>query len=115
MAIVRVEKEKQVQTQQTAPPGGGDRRVKDRHGTTGKTGRRGKEHGMSQTQKILMHMQKWGSITALEAMDYYGIMRLASRIRDIKDAGYKVTTTTEEVINRYGERVRCARYRLEGV
>lgn len=70
---------------------------------------------MTQTEKILEHMQKWGSITALEAMNCYGIMRLASRIHDIKDAGYMVTSTTEEVINRYGEKVRCARYRLVGV
>ena len=35
---------------------------------------------MSQVEKILRHIEMYGSITPLEAMKEYGIMRLASRM-----------------------------------
>jgi len=68
---------------------------------------------MSQTEKILRHMERYGSITPLDALREYGIMRLASRICDIKKAGIHVITETETSKNRDGEPVRYARYRLE--
>lgn len=67
---------------------------------------------MTQTEKILRHLREHGSITPLDAMQEYGIMRLASRICDIKKAGYSVVKETEKSKNRYGEPVRYARYRL---
>ncbi len=36
---------------------------------------------MTQCQRILRHLKDYGSITSVEAMREYGIMRLASRIR----------------------------------
>lgn len=67
---------------------------------------------MTQTEKILRHLEEHGSITPLEAMKEYGIMRLASRICDIKKAGVAIIKETETSKNRYGEPVRYARYRL---
>lgn len=67
---------------------------------------------MTQTEKILRHIEEHGSITPLEAMSEYGIMRLASRICDIKRAGYPVHKETETAKNRYGEPVRYARYTI---
>lgn len=67
---------------------------------------------MTQTEKILRHLEEHGSITPLDALQEYGIMRLASRICDIKRAGYAVEKETETSKNRYGEPVRYARYRL---
>lgn len=93
-------------------PGGFDLPVKNRRGTTGETGRRGKEKGMSQNQRILQHMMKWGSITQREAYECYGVMRLGARIRDLKDAGHHIATSMEQGENRYGETTRYARYRL---
>ena len=58
---------------------------------------------MTQTEKILRHMRAFGSITSLEAMNEYGIMRLASRISDLKKQGYPITSTVETVKNRFGE------------
>lgn len=39
---------------------------------------------MNQETRILDYMLEYGSITALEAMKEFGIMRLASRISDLK-------------------------------
>ena len=67
---------------------------------------------MTQTEKILRHLEEHGSITPLDALQEYGIMRLASRICDIKRAGVAVEKEIETAKNRYGEPVRYARYRL---
>lgn len=67
---------------------------------------------MTQTEKILRHLEEYGSITPMDALQEYGIMRLASRICDIKRAGVAVEKEIETAKNRYGEPVRYARYRL---
>lgn len=68
---------------------------------------------MCQTDRIIRHMQEYGSITPVEALQEYGIMRLASRICDIKRAGIAVEKETVTSKNRYGEPVRYARYSLK--
>ena len=67
---------------------------------------------MSQQQKIMNHLQRFGTITAMEAMNYYGIMRLGARIWDLKHAGNTIMTEREQAPNRYGELTTYARYRL---
>lgn len=67
---------------------------------------------MTQTEKILDYMQKYGSITPLDAMREFGCMRLASRICDIKRQGVKVNRVIELSKNRNGDTVRYARYTL---
>lgn len=57
-------------------------------------------------------MEDYGSITSLEAMSEYGIMRLASRINDLKRQGMPIVTETVTGRNRYGEITRYARYKL---
>ena len=49
---------------------------------------------LTQNQMILMHLQDYGSITSIEAMQQYGIMRLASRINDLKREGYNIVSET---------------------
>lgn len=68
---------------------------------------------MTQCERILRHLEDYGSITSLEAMTEYGIMRLASRISDLKKLGYPIIGDTETGKNRYGEETRFSRYRLE--
>ena len=67
---------------------------------------------MTQTEKIIRHINEYGSITPLEAFGEYGIMRLASRMCDIKREGYTVSKKMETSKNRYGEPVRYARYTI---
>ena len=66
---------------------------------------------MTQEERIIDHIRKKGSITAKEAMEEYGIMRLASRISDLKKHGFGITRDTVAGKNRYGETTYFARYR----
>lgn len=67
-----------------------------------------------QTQKILAYMERFGSITPLDALREFGCMRLGARIWDLKHDGVAIRTETEQNVNAFGETVRYARYRLEG-
>ena len=66
----------------------------------------------TQCDRILRHLKDYGSITSLEAMHEYGIMRLASRINDLKNMGYKIISITESSKNRYGETIHYSVYML---
>ena len=67
---------------------------------------------MTQCDRILRHLQDYGSITALDALRDYGCMRLGARIHDLKAMGYDIRTTSETARNRYGEKTHYARYTL---
>ena len=67
---------------------------------------------MSQCNRVLQHLQAYGSITPLEAMQEYGIMRLGARIYDLKKMGYSIDRIIETGKNRYGESTSYARYSL---
>ena len=60
---------------------------------------------ISQCDRILRHLRDYGSITSLEAITEYGILRLASRINDLKGRGYNITSETVMGKNRYEEKV----------
>lgn len=67
---------------------------------------------ISQCNRVLQHLQAYGSITPLEAMQEYGIMRLGARIYDLKKMGYSIDSSRETGENRYGESISYARYSL---
>lgn len=66
---------------------------------------------ISQNMMVLEYMRRNGSITAREAYNL-GVMRLASRVSDLKRKGYNITATMIRVPTRYGE-TRVASYALE--
>ena len=66
----------------------------------------------TQCQRILRHLKDYGSINSLDAMREYGILRLASRIHDLRRMGYKITSTTVSKKNRYDETTHFKVYRL---
>lgn len=68
---------------------------------------------MNQCDRILRHLKDNGSIASSEVMQEYGIMRLASRITDLKRKGYPIQSETVSGINRYGETTYYSKYRLE--
>ena len=70
------------------------------------------ETRMTQNEQVLDYMQKYGSITALDAMRDLGCMRLASRISDLKKDGHRIITFSRTVIRRDGTKARVAEYRL---
>ncbi len=65
-----------------------------------------------QCERILDYMRKFGSISPIEALSDLGVMRLASRISEMKANGYRFEKKTEKSFNRLGEPVKYARYRL---
>ena len=68
---------------------------------------------MTQNERILRHLQDFGSITQREAYNAYGCQRLGARIWELKRAGYQIDRRMESSKNRYGERVSYARYTLK--
>lgn len=66
----------------------------------------------TQCERIIRHLNDYGTITPLEAMGEYGIMRLASRITDLKKQGYDIRRTFGKGKNRYGEATHFAVYQL---
>lgn len=69
---------------------------------------------MNQCEMIVDYINEHGSITAREARTHLGIERLASRIHDLKEAGYSIVCESVSVKNRYGEKRRIGRYRFKG-
>ena len=67
---------------------------------------------MTQSQRILRHLEDYGSITQMDAIRDYGIMRLASRVNDLRREGHPIITEVVEGRNRYGEKCHWARYRM---
>lgn len=67
----------------------------------------------TQNERILDYIEEFGSITQLEALRDLGVMRLASRISDLKRLGYPIISTTVSVKNRYEERCTIKRYALK--
>ena len=69
---------------------------------------------MTQTEKIKRHLEIFGSITPMDALREYGIMRLASRISDLKRGGVEIEKRMVKSKNRFGEQVHYAEYRMGG-
>ena len=57
-------------------------------------------------------MKEFGSINPLEAMQEYGIMRLAARIKDLRKQGVHIKDEMQTGTNRFGERVHWKKYSL---
>lgn len=66
----------------------------------------------SHCRSVLQHLKKYGSINHFEAEDMYGCVRLAARIKDLRNRGVAIETKMTEGSNRNGETVRYAVYRL---
>ena len=68
----------------------------------------------TQCERVLDYMDRFGSITQLDALKDLGVMRLASRISDLKKMGYPVVSKQEAVKNRFEETCYIKRYSLKG-
>ena len=67
---------------------------------------------VTQAEKILDYIDQFGSITQYEALQDLGVMRLASRISDLKKLGFPIESEVQPVQNRFGETCYIKRYRL---
>ena len=68
----------------------------------------------TQADRILDYMERFGSITQYEALQDLGVMRLASRISDLKNMGYPIKGEIVTVRNRFEEDCYVKRYSLGG-
>ena len=66
----------------------------------------------TQCSRILAYMEKHGSITQFEALNELGVMRLASRISEMRKRGYDIAGERIVVLNRFGEKCRVERYSI---
>jgi hypothetical protein len=66
----------------------------------------------TQAERVLSYIEEFGSITQMEALADLGVMRLASRISDLKKMGYPIKGETITVKNRYAEDCYIKRYSL---
>lgn len=67
----------------------------------------------TQCERIRKYLKDFGSITQLQALSDLGIMRLASRISEMRQAGEAIEDRIIEVKNRYGETCRVKEYYVE--
>lgn len=72
------------------------------------------EQKVTQAQRILDYIEEFGSITQMDALKDLGVMRLASRISDLKRQGYPILSKMETVKNRFDENCYIKRYYLQG-
>ena len=61
---------------------------------------------------MLRHLNDYGSITPMEAIQDYGITRLAAKVHLLRKRGEPIISETVESQNRYGEKCHYARYRM---
>ena len=66
----------------------------------------------TQAERILDYIDEFGSITQYEALQDLGVMRLASRISDLKKLGFPIESEIQAVKNRFGETCYIKRYSL---
>lgn len=68
---------------------------------------------MTQCERLVAYMRDNGSITSAEAMSELGIMRLASRIADLKEMGMQIESRMVKGVNRFGQPTHFTRYSLK--
>ena len=68
----------------------------------------------AQNARVVKYIKDFGGITQIEALRDLGVMRLASRISDLRKRGYPISSDWIEVTNRYGEKCRVKKYFLGG-
>ena len=62
--------------------------------------------------RIIEYMRKYKGITSQDAFRYLGITRLSARIKELREAGYNISTIMVDGVNKYGEPVRYGLYKL---
>lgn len=65
----------------------------------------------NQKQEVLRHIKRYGSITSMEAFEKYGITRLSAIIYILRRE-YEIVTIMRTSVNRYGNEVNFAEYRM---
>lgn len=67
----------------------------------------------TQCQEILAAMERGREITQLDALRDFGVMRLASRISDLRSQGHPISKRMKRVTARNGRVCSVAAYRID--
>ena len=70
---------------------------------------------LNQKEKVMRHLNNYGSITPLDAFRDYGIMRLAAVIFNLKEDGKNIESEMISSSNRFGEKVNFSEYKLNKI
>lgn len=70
---------------------------------------------ITQKDRILEYIRKFGSISSFEAYANLGITQLGARIDQLKKEGYEFKTEWESNTNRFGEKTDYKRYYLADI
>lgn len=66
----------------------------------------------NQKEEILAHLKEFGTIKSMEAIELYGITRLAAKIHQLKDEGHNITREDVKFTNRYNNKSSYGKYKL---
>lgn len=67
---------------------------------------------MTQKERILEHLKKYGSITTWESFELYGDTRLSDKIYQLKKDGYSFGEEWIKKENRFGKQIEFKKYIL---
>jgi hypothetical protein len=67
---------------------------------------------MTQQERILEYLKEGKTLTRLNAWDNLGILEAPARISELRNKGHQIQTGFKTVLNRYGEKVKIAEWRL---
>lgn len=67
----------------------------------------------TQSELILEYIKQFGSITQLQAIVDLGVIRLPSRVFELRQKGYPIVSERVPVANRYGGKSYINRYSLK--
>lgn len=70
----------------------------------------GEGENMTKKQKVLEHLQRYGTITSWEAIQEYGATRLSGIIFDLRQEGYVIKTHDSQGVDCYGNKNNYATY-----
>lgn len=70
----------------------------------------------TQCERLIEYMERHPikGVTQIDALNELGILRLASRISELRSDGYVIEKEMISVKNKFGEKCFVARYRLVG-
>jgi hypothetical protein len=70
---------------------------------------------MTQNKMVLQHLQTGQSITALDSLRLYGVLRLAARVEELRKDGHTIITQSVRVGNKEFARYTLTRGIKDGI
>jgi len=70
---------------------------------------------MTQNKMVLQHLQTGQSITALDSLRLYGVLRLAARVEELRKDGHTIITQSVKVGNKEFARYTLTRGVKDGI